>query len=148
MIEIATNTGSQEKVGTDPYYPTPLVDMDRQIVDGNNRISTLLEKLININERARETRAPEVIDLSANSGSQAARTYTTKTGIRVVGIVITSTPATDAFRITVGQRPYNFFGNGYWPFPIEITNGIDLVCADITTPGSLNFACYVIGYTY
>lgn len=149
MIEIATVRGNQEQTGHDPFYPDPIDGgLDRVIVDGQSRIIQLLEKLINVNERARETRAPDVIDLSANSGSQTARTYTTKTGLRVVSVIITSTPATDAFRITVGQRPYNFFGNGTFPFPIEVANGIDLACADITTPSSLNFACYVIGYPF
>lgn len=132
-----------------PYYPRPIEDMDTRILSELGATNSWLEKLVNVNERARESRAQDVIDLSPNSGSQTLRTYTTKTGLRVTAILITnSAAAKERIQITVGARGFDFWESGYYPFPIEVTNGIDLAATNITTPASLTWSVYVFGYPF
>ncbi len=136
------------EVGPDVFKEP--IDMDSAILAGQDRITEYLDRIANYSERQRETKAPDVIDLSPASGSQAARTYTTKTGLRVLGIIISGQPLTEAYRLTVGSRPYNFFAptTVFIPFPIEVTQGIDLAMANITTPNSTTWSCYVFGYPF
>lgn len=131
-------------VGPD-VYATPYEDMDKIILGQYGKMIALLQRITDFSDRAREKAAPDVIDLSLGKP-----TYVTKTGLRVIGLVITGQPITDQFRLSIGQRAYNFYGtnNGFIQFPIEITNGIDLTAQDITTPASATWALYVFGYPF
>lgn len=132
------------EVGPD-VYSYPIQDMDKIILGQQAEMVNLLKRLVDFDDRARQAKAPDVIDLSS-----IKPTYNTKTGLRVLGIVISGQPITDTYRLLIGVRQYNFFGitNGFVQFPIEVTNGIDLTAQNITTPGSLTWSMYVFGYPF
>lgn len=137
MMEIATSYDQREPVGPDAF-PGPL---DNDPI--SRTVIGLLERIANYSERQREKDAPDVIQLNA-----ATPTYVTKTGLRVSSLAISCNPTTDNIRISVGLRQYNFFSAGWFLFPIDITNGIDLTVADITTPANANFNVFIFGYPY
>lgn len=144
MIEA---NGPDASVGYDPFADASSDYTTRSMLDSYTTMIGLLKELVNYSDRQRERKSPEVIDLSPASGSVVSRTYSTKTRLRVEGVLISGATG-DQIRISVGQRPYNFFGvSGYIPFPIYIDSGIDLTAADITTPAAVAWSCYVIGYT-
>jgi hypothetical protein len=136
MIQMETN--DQHEIGRDPYaepigYPT----------------LSALRRIADYSERQREKAAPDIIDLSANNGAQVPNTYSTKTGLRVMGFVVSGGTVGNKYSIRVGQRPYNFFFDGSTRFvllPIDVQEGIDLSATDNTTPGSSNWQIYIYGY--
>ena len=149
MINLETVEGQVEKVGIDPFKKTldETYAHDRMVSNQQwAEIKSLLERIANQSERQREKAPPEVVELSNISGTQQPRTYTTKTSLRVSWLLITSNPTTDNIALNVGLRRWNFFNSGTFYFPIEIPQGIDLFATDVTTPASVTFAIYVIGY--
>lgn len=133
-------------IGADPY----MEPVSYQTMQRLSTIEEHLYRLANFTERAREKEAPTLIDLSPASGQATARTFQTTTKLRVLGIVLGGA-AGDNLRLSIGQRPYNFFNvTGaliYIPFPIEIARGLDMTVADITTPASLSWNFQIIAYT-
>lgn len=147
-------------VGADPYEDANDYRSGMAIAQGeklNQLIASLavnIERISNYSPRQLNKEAPENIDMGPLSGKPGAGTaagvvYQTTQKFRVTSVMYGGGVALDNFRLSVGSRPYNFFGNTgmlWLPFEIAIDRGIDVNVADITTPANVAWSFYIFGY--
>jgi hypothetical protein len=155
MIEMQ---GNQTETGIDPWDQSNDQQLDNSWESYMGTLGQLLvefRRFSQYSERQREKAAPTVVDLSPSSGAQVANTYSTKTKLRLQGVLLsggaTVAGVGDRFNLRAGTLNYVFFADGagsslYIPFPIEVDRGIDLSMNNITTPASTAWSCYVIAY--
>jgi hypothetical protein len=128
-------------------FGNPYDDM----LENLQEMTVQLQRIANFSERQREKVAPTIVDLSPGTGSQVASTYTTKTSLRILGILMSGGNG-DKFAFKVGALTLvNVFASTtgaavYFPFPYTCKAGNDLSVADLTNPSSLAWTFVVFAY--
>jgi hypothetical protein len=140
-----------QRVGYDPFAEPVDVQLDeasKMYLDTQHAILEELKRFTQFSERQREKGAPTIIDLSPDSGTPIANTFATTTAFRIVGMLLSGGTG-DKFRLSFGGRNFTLFGSAvpvYFTFPYTIQRGVDIKCADITSPASTSWSIYIFAY--
>jgi hypothetical protein len=147
MIEIHDQT----QTGWDPYsepIEVQLAEASKVYMGVQEAILEELKNIAKYSDRQREKEAPTIIDLSPDSGTPIPNQFATTAAFRIDGVLFEGAMG-DKFRLSFGGRNFTLFGANvpiYFKFPYTIQRGVDIKCADITSPAATAWSCYIFAY--